>query len=513
MEIRNDYAIQMRNINKIYGSVKALDNMSIDIKKGTVHSILGENGAGKTTLMNILYGLYPPDSGEIYINGKEVNIKNSSCAIKNGIGMVHQHFMLVDRFKVIENIILGKETTNRFGILNIAKAKKDIEKLSEEYGLHVDLNKRVSDIPIGAQQRVEILKALYKNMDTLILDEPTAVLTPIEIESLKEIIKKLTDKGKTVIIITHKLDEIKEIADECTIMRKGRFIGKYDVKETSKEELANNMVGKRINSSIKKVQHEYGEVVFEIDSLTVLNRHKQEAIKNISLKIRSGEILGIAGVAGNGQEELIRAITGQTNSESGTIKINKQEIQNKSPKEIIDKKVSVIYENRHRDGIILDFNILENSIMKTYKNEPLSNYGVVQDQETLKFTKELIEDYKINPKGCEKEKIRSLSGGNQQKLVIARELSSDPDLLIAVQPTRGLDIIAIEYVHKMLIDLRNKGKAILLLSLDLDEIINLSDTIKVLYNGKIVGTFKSDDPMCNETSIGAMMTGIKINFE
>ena len=510
MRTENNYVIQMKDINKIYGSIKALDNMSIDIKKGTVHAILGENGAGKTTLMNILYGLYPPDSGKIFINGQETNIKNSNCAIQKGIGMVHQHFMLIENFTVTENIILGMETTNKLGILNMSKAREKVKRISQEYGLNIDLNKKIRNMPVGMQQKVEILKALYRNIDILILDEPTAVLTPLEIESLKRIIKKLSNKGKTVIIITHKLNEIKEMADECTIMRKGKFICKHKVDEISKEELAESMMGRHVKLSIDKIKHEYGKVIFEIESLTVLDRHKKEVIRDLSLKIRAGEILGIAGVTGNGQEELIKAITGQINSKSGLIKINGKEIQNKNPREIIDNKISVIYEDRHKDGIVLDFNVLENAIMKSYKNKPLSDCGIVNEKEVSKFTDKLINDYQIQPKDCKKERIRSLSGGNQQKLVIARELSSNPDLLIAVQPTRGLDIGAIEYVHKMLMNLRDKGKAVLLFSLELDEIINISDRISVLYNGEIVGTFETDDPICNEKSIGAMMAGIKI---
>ena len=509
MEISKDYAVQMRGINKSFGAYKVLDGIDLDIKKGTVHAILGENGAGKSTLMNILYGMYHADEGEIYINGESVNIKNPSTALKYGIGMVHQHFMLVDKFTVTQNIILGNETTNMFGLVNMRQARKDVIKIVDKYGLKVDPDAKIRDISVGMQQRVEILKALYRGVDLLILDEPTAVLTPMEIEELIDIMKNLIKDGKTIIIITHKLNEIKASSDDCTVIRKGKVIDRVKVKDESEQSLAEKMVGRKVRLIVEKSEPNFGEKIYEVDNLRVKCDRGIDTVKGLSLSIRRGEILGIAGVDGNGQKELVEALTGARWVESGTIKINGKEVQNTSCKNIIDNKISVINEYRHKHGIIMEFSVASNAILKNYRNYPYCKNGIIDYNARDKFTESLIKEYNIKPEHCKNTRISRLSGGNQQKLVIAREVANDPDLLIAVQPTRGLDVGAIEFVHKTLVKLRDAGKAILLISLELDEVINVSDTISVIYDGKITGTFSQEE--ADEQVIGLLMAGGKEN--
>ncbi|MEQ8153319.1 MAG: ABC transporter ATP-binding protein [Clostridiaceae bacterium] len=509
MEISDQYAVQMRGITKIFGSFCALDDISLDVKKGTIHALLGENGAGKSTLMNVLYGLYKADKGEIYLNGKNVNIKNPGIAIENGIGMVHQHFMLVDNFTVTENIVLGSEITNKFGITDMKKAREEILNIVKQYGLEVDPDAKVEDISVGMQQRVEILKALYRGADLLILDEPTAVLTPQEIQDLIEIMNNLISDGKTIIIITHKLKEIKESSDICTIIRRGKYIDTVDVKEVSKEDLATMMVGHEVNLVVSKTVPKPKDIVFEIENLTVKDERKLDAVKNLSIKVRKGEIVGIAGIDGNGQKELVEAITGLTKSESGTIKINGQEIQNTTPHNVINNKISTIHEDRQKRGLVLDFTVAENMVIEKYKSKQYCKRGFLDKNKIIEYTKKLIKQYDVRPENCESQPVRGLSGGNQQKVIIAREIANDPDLLIAVQPTRGMDVGAIEYVHKTLISERDKGKGILLISLELDEIMNVSDTIAVIYDGTIVETFKQGE--VDENTIGLLMAGGKQN--
>ncbi|MEQ8197542.1 MAG: ABC transporter ATP-binding protein [Clostridiaceae bacterium] len=509
MEISDQYAVQMRGITKIFGSFCALDDISLDVKKGTIHALLGENGAGKSTLMNVLYGLYKADKGEIYLNGKNVNIKNPGIAIENGIGMVHQHFMLVDNFTVTENIVLGSEITNKFGMTDMKKAREEILNIVKQYGLEVDPDAKVEDISVGMQQRVEILKALYRGADLLILDEPTAVLTPQEIQDLIEIMNNLISDGKTIIIITHKLKEIKESSDICTIIRRGKYIDTVDVKEVSKEDLATMMVGHEVNLVVSKTVPKPKDIVFEIENLTVKDERKLDAVKNLSLKVRKGEIVGIAGIDGNGQKELVEAITGLTKSESGTIKINGQEIQNTTPHNVINNKISTIHEDRQKRGLVLDFTVAENMVIEKYKSKQYCKRGFLDKNKIIEYTKKLIKQYDVRPENCESQPVRGLSGGNQQKVIIAREISNDPDLLIAVQPTRGMDVGAIEYVHKTLISERDKGKGILLISLELDEVMNVSDTIAVIYDGTIVETFKQGE--VDENTIGLLMAGGKQN--
>ncbi len=509
MEVSSEYAVQMHGITKMFGTFCALNDVNLDVKKGTIHAILGENGAGKSTLMNVLYGLYQADSGEVYLNGEKVNIKNPNVAIKHGIGMVHQHFMLVDNFTVTQNIILGNEVVNNFGVINMKKAREQILDIVKKYGLQVDPDARVENISVGMQQRVEILKALYRGADLLILDEPTAVLTPQEIEDLIQIMRNLINDGKTIIIITHKLKEIKESSDVCTIIRRGVYIDTVNVADVEQEELANKMVGHEVQLVVEKTPAQPEEVIFEIENLKVKDERKLDAVNNLSLKVRKGEIVGIAGIDGNGQKELIDAITNLTKVESGTIKINGQEIQNTTPRNTIDHKISTIHEDRQKRGLVLPFTVAENMIIEKHRDKPFSRNGILNRNEIFKFTKDLIKQYDIRPDNCENNPVRGLSGGNQQKLIIAREVSNEPSLLVAVQPTRGLDVGAIEYVHKTLIGERDKGKAILLISLELDEVMNLSDTIDVIYGGQIVGSFKQGE--VDEKTIGLLMAGGKQN--
>lgn len=505
MDIKKDYAVQMRAITKKFGSFTALDQVDIDIKKGSIHAILGENGAGKSTLMNVLYGLYQAEEGEIYLEGEKVNIKNPNIAISHGIGMVHQHFMLVDNFTVTQNIILGNEVVSGAGVLNMTKAHEQIKDIVKKYGLEVDPDAKIEDISVGMQQRVEILKALYRGAEVLILDEPTAVLTPQEISELIKIMHNLAKDGKTIIIITHKLKEIKESADVCTIIRRGKYIDTVTVSEVSEEDLAEMMVGHAVKLVVDKTEADPKEVIFEIKDLVVQNERKLDAVKNLNLKIRKGEILGIAGIDGNGQKELIEAITCLTKSKSGTIKINGKEIQNTTPRNVINHKVATIHEDRQKRGLVLNFTVAENMIIENYGKEPYSKKGFLNKKAMYENAKGLIKDYDIRPDNCEGLLVRGLSGGNQQKVIIAREVTNEPDLLIAVQPTRGLDVGAIEYVHKTLIRERDKGKAILLVSFELDEVMNVSDTVAVIYDGTIVETFKQGT--VDENTIGLLMAG------
>ncbi len=509
MEVSTEYAVQMHGITKLFGSFCALDHVDLDVKKGTIHAILGENGAGKSTLMNVLYGLYQADEGDIYLNGEKVNIKNPNIAIEHGIGMVHQHFMLVDDFTVTQNIILGNEITGKFGIVNMKKAREEILGIVKKYGLEVDPDAKIEDISVGMQQRVEILKALYRGADLLILDEPTAVLTPQEIEELIQIMHSLISDGKTIIIITHKLKEIKASSETCTIIRRGQYVDTVSVEDVDEEQLATQMVGHAVRLVVEKTPADPKEVVFEIDNLTVKDERGLEAVKNLSLKVHKGEIVGIAGIDGNGQKELVEAITSLTHAESGTIKIDGQEIQNTSPRNVIDHKVATIHEDRQRRGLILPFTVSENALIEKYRTSEFNRRGMLNHGKMTAYTKKLIEDYDIRPAGCEEHPVRGLSGGNQQKVIIAREISNNPDLLIAVQPTRGLDVGAIEYVHKTLIRERDAGKAILLISLELDEVMNVSDTIDVLYAGTIVESFKQGE--VDENTIGLLMAGGKLN--
>lgn len=505
MQINKEYAVQMTGITKRFGNFTALNHVDINIKKGTIHAILGENGAGKSTLMNVLYGLYQAEEGETYLYGEKVNIKNPNVAISHGIGMVHQHFMLVDNFTVTQNIILGKEITNKFGVIAEKKAKEKIKEIVKKYGMEVDPDSYVQDISVGMQQRIEILKALYRGAEILILDEPTAVLTPQEIQELIQIMHSLTQDGKTVIIITHKLKEIKASAESCTIIRRGEYIDTVDVKASTEESLATMMVGHTVKLVVDKEEADPKDTIFEIDGLTVKDERGLEAVKNLSLKVRRGEIYGIAGIDGNGQKELVEAITSLSKSQSGTIKINDVEIQNTSPANVIKHKVATIHEDRQKRGLVLDFTVKDNMIIEQNDKEPFAHKGILDRKKIKENAETLIQEYDIRPADCSEKPARGLSGGNQQKIIIAREVSNNPDLLIAVQPTRGLDVGAIEYVHKALVRERDKGKAVLLISLELDEVMKVADTIGVIYAGQIVGEFKQGET--DENTIGYLMAG------
>lgn len=496
--------VEMKNITKKFGAFVANDNIDLTIHKGEIHALLGENGAGKTTLMNILYGLYQPTSGDVYINGEKIESVNPNVAIKKGIGMVHQHFMLVETFTVVENIVLGIEETNSIGVIDIAKATKKVEELSKKYGLYVEPNALIHDISVGMQQRVEILKALYRGADILILDEPTAVLTPQEIEEIMEIMRNLTEQGKTVIIITHKLKEIKQAADYCTIIRRGKKVGTVKVNEVTEEELASMMVGRDVSFKVDKKDKEFGDTVLEIDNLYVKDNRGLDAVKGLYLTVKSGEILGIAGVDGNGQKELLEALTGLRKIESGQVTMNGRNIANLSPREIIDSGINNIPEDRQKRGLVLDFTVAENLILENYHEKPFSQKGRLNHKKISGHAIELMEKFDIRPRN-DKQLAGELSGGNQQKVILAREITNDPEVLIAAQPTRGLDVGAIEYVHRYLIEQRNKEKAVILVSFELDEIMDVSDRIAIIYDGKIVDIIDAND--ADEKTIGLLMAG------
>ncbi|MTI56324.1 ABC transporter ATP-binding protein [Geosporobacter ferrireducens] len=494
----------MKDIVKKFGDFVANDHVQLKVHKGEVHALLGENGAGKSTLMNILYGLYTPTSGEIWIKGKKVEVKNPNVSIAHGVGMVHQHFMLVKPFTVAENIILGMEPTLGFNRVNMKKAIEDVRSISEKYGLQVDPEAKIEDITVGMQQRVEILKALYRGADILILDEPTAVLTPQEIKELVAIMHNLTEQGKSIILITHKLKEIKAAADYCTIIRRGKYIETVDVDTTSENELASMMVGREVSFEVDKEEREAEEVVLKIENLVVEDNRGQEAVKGLNLEVRSGEILGIAGVDGNGQTELIEAITGLRKIKSGRVLINGKDITNRTPREVFEAGVCNIPEDRQKHGLVLDFTIAENMVLENYRKEPFSKGIRLNFSEIYAFTENLMEKFDVRPRN-KALKARSLSGGNQQKVIIAREITNDPDLLIAAQPTRGLDVGAIEFVHRFLVDQRDKNKAVLLVSFELDEVMSVSDNIAVIYEGTIVGKVNAKET--NENQLGLMMAG------
>lgn len=498
-------AVQMKGISKFFGSFCALDKVDLNVQKGTIHALLGENGAGKSTLMNVLYGFYRSEEGEVYLNGKLTDIKNPKVAIENGIGMVHQHFMLVENFTVAQNIMLGTETTKGPGILDIPAVREQIRELGEKYGLHVDPDAKIEDVSVAVQQRVEILKALYRGVEILILDEPTAVLTPQEIEELINTMHRLTEDGKTVIIITHKLREIRQSSDFCTIIRRGKYIDTVRVAEVNERELATMMVGREVSLHVEKKPAEPGDKVFEIKNLNVKDSRGVPRVKELSLYVRAGEILGIAGIDGNGQSELVDALTGLGKCESGTISILGKEVQNTTPRYIRDHSISTIHEDRHKRGLVLNFSVAENMVLETYRGDEFSRRGVLNWPKIQKNATALIEKYDVRPTGSENTLARSLSGGNQQKVIIAREVENNPDLLIAVQPTRGLDVGAIEFVHKSLVEQRDKGKAVLLISLELDETMDLSDRINVIYDGRIVGEL--DPKETDENEIGLLMAG------
>jgi general nucleoside transport system ATP-binding protein len=501
--IRVDYVIEMLNIRKEFPGIIANDNITLQLKKGEIHALLGENGAGKSTLMNVLFGLYQPEKGEIRVNGTRVAITNPNIANDLGIGMVHQHFMLVDKFTVTENIILGKEPKSG-GRINIKKAEQEVREISERYGLSVDPRAIISDISVGMQQRVEILKTLYRGADIIIFDEPTAVLTPQEINELIQIMKTLIKEGKSIILITHKLKEIMEVCDRVTVIRKGKGIGTVNVSETNPNELANLMVGREVTFKTEKKDSQPGNPVLEIEQLVVNDTRGVQAVRSLNLTVREGEIVGLAGVDGNGQSELIESITGLRKAVSGSIKVKGKNILNLKPRKITQSGIGHIPEDRHKHGLVLDYTIAENIVLQTYYQKPFSKGGFLNHKEINKKAKTIIEEFDVRTPS-ENTKARSLSGGNQQKAIIGREVDRNPDLLIAAQPTRGLDVGAIEFIHRRLIEQRDQGKAVLLLSFELDEIMNVSDRIAVIFEGEVVAIV--DPKQTSETELGLLMAG------
>ncbi|MBA4536252.1 ABC transporter ATP-binding protein [Bacillus aquiflavi] len=501
-----DYVIEMLNIRKEFGSFVANDNITLKLKKGEIHALLGENGAGKSTLMNVLFGLYQPEAGEIRVKGKKVNITDPNIANDLGIGMVHQHFMLVENFTVTENIILGSEPT-RFGTVDINKAAKEISQLSNNYGLKVDPYAKIADISVGMQQRVEILKTLYRGADILIFDEPTASLTPQEIAELIQIMKRLVKEGKSIILITHKLKEIMEVCDRVTVIRKGVGIGTVNVKDTNPNELASLMVGRDVVFKTEKELAKPGNEVLKIDNLIVKDVRGIDKVTGLNLSIRKGEIVGIAGIDGNGQTELIEAIAGLRKATSGKVLLNNQDITNLRPRKITETGLGHIPQDRHKHGLVLDFSIGENIVLQTYYKSPYSSMGVLSKRHIYEKAREIIKEFDVRTQS-EYEPARSLSGGNQQKAIIGREVDRDPDILIAAQPTRGLDVGAIEFIHKRLIEQRDNGKAVLLISFELDEVMNLSDRIAVIYEGKIIDIV--DPKTTTEQQLGLLMAGQRL---
>src|SRR5699024_7245626 len=486
-----DYVIEMLNIRKEFPGVVANNNVTVQLQKGEIHALLGENGAGKSTLMNVLFGLYQPEKGEIRVRGENVKITDPNVANELGIGMVHQHFMLIDTFTVTQNIILGSEPTAG-GKINLKKAEKEIQELSDQYGLRVDPRAKVRDISVGMQQRVEILKTLYRVAYVLILYKPTAMLTPKVIDKLIDIMKSLVKKGKSIILITHKLKEIMRACDRCTVIRKGEGIGTVNVSETNTTELATLMVGRSISFKTEKTPSNPKDTVLNINNLVVKDSRKLDAVKGLDLEVKAGEIVGIAGIDGNGQTELIEAITGLTKSESGSIKIRNKEIINFPTRKVTESGLAHIPQDRHKYGLVLDVSIGENMVLQTYYQKPFSKWSILNYKEIFKKAETLIEEYDVRTPSIH-TKARALSGGNQQKAIISREVDRSPDLLIAAQPTRGLDVGAIEFIHNRLIEERGKGKAILLISFELDEILDLSDKIAVMFDGKIVATRKPEE--------------------
>ena len=501
------YCIEMINITKEFPGIIANDNITLQVKKGEIHALLGENGAGKSTLMSVLFGLYQPEKGIIKKDGQEVKIKNPNDANDLGIGMVHQHFKLVEDFTVLENIVLGMETT-KHGVLKMEDARKKVMELSERYNLSIDPDSKIEDITVGMQQRVEILKMLYRDNEVLIFDEPTAVLTAAEIDELLNIMKNLIGEGKSIIFITHKLNEIKRAADRCTVLRKGKYIGTVEVAETSKEELSRMMVGRDVSFEVEKSPSNPGNVILEVKNLSVKSKTSQKSLlNNVSFKVRAGEILSIAGIEGNGQSELVYAITGLMKSNGGEIILNGKNIENESIRNRTLTGMGHIPEDRHKHGLVLDYTLAENMILQTYFKEPFQKNGFLQNNEIEKYSDRLIKQFDVRSGQGSDTIARSMSGGNQQKAIIAREIDRDPMLLVAVQPTRGLDVGAIEYIHKQLVNERDEGRAVLMVSLELDEVMNVSDRILVIYEGELVGEFKPEEITVEE--LGLYMSGSK----
>ena len=501
-------AIEMKDITVTFPGVIANDNIHFSLKKGEIHGLLGENGAGKSVLMKTLYGMHIPDKGKILVNGNEEEIDSPSTAIKLGIGMVHQHFMLVPHLTVAENIILGRELTNNKFFIDMKKTLKQVSVFCDQYNLCINLELPIHTLTVGMQQRVEILKTLYRGADILILDEPTSVLTPHEAKELFKAIKALKDQGKTIVFISHKLKEVLQICDKITVLRKGRVVGTVKTSETNQNELAKMMVGRKVKLSYQKEETKKDKIVLKIENLKTLDDRGIPALKGINLNVNSFQILGIAGIQGNGQTELVEVITGLRKANQGKVILNDENITRKSPKDRINMGISHIPEDRQKRGLILDFSVMENLILGSQDIEPFSNDKIrINSTKVIDFTKKMIEDFSIKTPSLD-TKVRYLSGGTQQRVVVARELSKNPRLIVAAQPTRGLDVGATEYVHSKLIEMRDKGTAILLISADLDEVWMLSDKIAVIFEGKIVAI--KDPKETDRREIGLLMAGAKL---
>lgn len=502
------YAIEMLNITKRFPGIVANDNISLQLKKGEIHALLGENGAGKSTLMSILFGLYQAEEGIIKKDGKEVKINNPNDANDLGIGMVHQHFKLVECFTVLDNIILGVEP-NKHGFIQKSEARKKVLALSEKYGLHIDPDALIEDITVGMQQRTEILKMLYRDNEILIFDEPTAVLTPQEITELMQIMKNLAKEGKSILFISHKLAEIMEVADRCSVLRKGKYIGSVETSKTTMAELSAMMVGRNVNFHVEKKECKPGEVVLSIENMTVASKaHKNNAVKNVSLNIHAGEIVCIAGIDGNGQTELVYGLTGLESLAGGKITLCGKDITKASIRERSIAGISHIPEDRHKHGLVLDYSLENNLVLQRYfEPEFTSKAGFLKKKNIRDYAEKLIEQYDVRSGQGPITTARSMSGGNQQKAIIAREIDRNPEVLVAVQPTRGLDVGAIEYIHRQLVAQRDAGKAVLLVSLELDEVMDVPDRILVMYEGEIVGEF--DPKTTTQEELGLYMSGAK----
>ena len=505
--MQSEYIIEMRNIRKEFPGIVANDDITLQLKSGEIHALLGENGAGKSTLMSVLFGLYQPEQGVIMKNGEAVTINNPNDATALNIGMVHQHFKLIDVFTVLDNIILGAEDT-KMGFLQKQQARKKVEALSRQYGLKVDLNAKVEDITVGMQQRVEILKMLYRDNEILIFDEPTAVLTPQEIDELMEVMRGFAGEGKSILFITHKLNEIMAVADRCTVLRKGKCVGTVNICDTNKQELSNMMVGRPVQLQVEKGDAVPGDVVLEVENLTVPSRiHKQDAVKGVSFQVRAGEIVCIAGIDGNGQTELIHGLTGLEKASGGTVRLLGKDISKYATRSRSDAGMSHIPEDRHKHGLVLDFTLEQNMVLQNFRQPEFQKLGFIKSDAVREYAETLIEQYDVRSGQGPVTVTRSMSGGNQQKAIIAREMDRNKPLVVAVQPTRGLDVGAIEHIHKELVAQRDAGKAVLLVSLELDEVMNLSDRILVMYEGCIVGEL--DPKTTTVQELGLYMAGAK----
>lgn len=502
-----DFIIEMNHITKQFGTFKANDDVTLKVRRGEIHALLGENGAGKSTLMSVLFGMYQPEKGQILIRGKEEHIKDPTDANKLGIGMVHQHFKLVHNFTVLESIVLGHETV-KHGFLKMDDARKKIVDLSERYKFHIDPDAYISDITVGQQQRVEILKMLYCDNEILIFDEPTAVLTQQEIDELMKIMKLLVSEGKSILFITHKLDEIKAVADTCTILRKGRNAGTLDAKTATKEEMSRLMVGRSIDLNVKKTLCKPGKNILEVHGLSMFTRaSKKAAVDNVSFNVAAGEIVCIAGIDGNGQSELVYGLTGLEPIQKGSVLLNGKDITNESIRQKCIDGVAHIPEDRQKYGLILDYTLMQNMVLQTYYTKQFVNHGFLKFDAMRTYASGLCSRFDVRSSSGIDSTARSMSGGNQQKAIIARELDRNPQLVIAVQPIRGLDVGAIEYVHKQLIAQRDAGKAILLVSFELEEVMSVSDRILVMSGGQIVADVKPEDISLQE--LGLYMAGVK----